>query len=453
MSSSQSHAVSLFSNCGAGDVGYRKAGFRFDVMAELDPRRLEVCLLNHQGAIGIPDDLRNTWPIVIDNYRTIAGAVAPQLLAACPPCQRYSSARGRRGHQEDGIAGSQEKLLVTVIAEVAKSLRPLVTVVENVPAFLTSKVCDPETNEEVCPARLLIDLLTPDYVVFPILVDLCEFGVPQSRSRAFLTFIRSDLPALRYLLDNELSPYPIPSHAKDFGGEPVTLLEALQTFALPSLDAASETEATSADGNAMHRVPVWNETRYSMIKAIPPNSGRSAWQNDECLSCGNIASKATDALCQSCGAVLPRPIVKAKNGRYRLIRGFKSSSYTRMKPEEPAPTITTASGHLGSHRTIHPTENRVFSPQECANLQTFPPRFNWGDALAKWGHTNIRSMIGEAVPPLFTKQHGEVLQKLLSGIHPRRLLAHSDRRCKTARKKLGLTGKDVGKNDSMARRR
>jgi len=432
-------AVSLFSNCGAGDVGYRQAGFRFDVMAEIDPRRLEVCLLNHPGALGVPDDLRATWPTVIEGYRAIAGDTPPDLLAACPPCQRYSSARGKRGHQADGVAGLREKLLVTVIAEVAKSLRPRVTVVENVPAFLTSKVRDPETEKEVCPARLLIDLLATDYVAFPILADLCDFGVPQVRSRAFITFIRSDLPALRYLRDNEFSPYPQPSHAKDFGGEPITLRDALQEFALPSLDAASEAAATSVDGNALHTVPVWKDARYPMVKAIPPNSGSSAWKNDECTSCGDGALSATDALCRSCGAVLPRPVIKAKNGRYRLIHGFKSSSYTRMKPDQPAATITTASGHLGSHRTIHPFENRLLSPQECANLQTFPLNFDWGEALAKWGHTNIRSMIGEAVPPLFTKQHGQVLQKLLNGIHPRRLLARADRRCKTARKKLGLT--------------
>ena len=436
---SYSHAVSLFSNCGAGDVGYRQAGFRFDVMAELDPRRLEVCLLNHPGAFSVPGDLRHTWPTVIKKYRAIAGDTQPDLLAACPPCQRYSSARGKRGQEADGVAGSEEKLLVTVIAEVAKILRPRIAVVENVPAFLTSNVCNPETNKEVCPARLLINLLAADYVVFPILVDLCDFGVPQVRSRAFLTFIRSDLPALQHLLGHHHSPYPQPSNAKDFGGEPITLREALQTFALPRLDAASESAATSSDGNALHSVPVWKDARYPMVKAIPPNSGSSAWKNDECTSCGYLASSSTDALCRSCGAVLPRPVIKAKNGRHRLIRGFKSSSYTRMKPDKPAATITTASGHLGSHRTIHPSENRVLSPQECAYLQTFPKNFDWGDALTKWGHTNVRSMIGEAVPPLFTRKHGQLLQKLLTGVHPRSLLGRSDRRCKTARKKLGLT--------------
>src|SRR6476619_2305180 len=105
---SYSNAVSLFSNCGAGDVGYRQAGFRFDVMAELDPRRLEVCLLNHPGAVGVPGDLRETWPRVIEAYREQAGEVIPALLAACPPCQGMSSARGDRGLENDADAGSRD---------------------------------------------------------------------------------------------------------------------------------------------------------------------------------------------------------------------------------------------------------------------------------------------------------------------------------------------------------
>lgn len=433
------HGVSLFSNCGAGDIGYRAAGFRFDVMAELDPRRLEVCLLNHPFAIGVPNDLRETWPDVVTRYRQRVGNTAPGLLAACPPCQRWSSARGKRGQGVDGLAGSREKLLVTVIAEVVKALRPRITVVENVPAFLTGKVRNPETRRAVCAARLLIDTLGSDYRVFPILVNLCDYGVPQVRSRAFLTFIRSDVPALADLEQRQLSPYPQPTHATDFEGQPITLAEALTDLQLPRLDASSDNTAMSPDGNQMHCVPVWDDGRYAMVAAIPPNGGGSAWENDKCCSCGLISSMETNALCSSCGAVMLRPVIKAKNGRYRLIRGFKTSSYSRMKPNEPAPVITTASGHLGSHHTIHPSENRLLSPHECARLQTFPDDFDWGDALEKWGHTNVRAMIGEAVPPLFTQQHGRVLQSLLSGKMPRRLLAQTDRRCKSARKKLGLT--------------
>src|SRR5438128_2292001 len=105
---SQRQAVSLFSNCGAGDIGYRRAGFHFEVMAELDPRRLEVALLNHPRARGVPGDLRDTWQTVITEYRASAGNVRPALLAACPPCQGMSSARGNRGRENDADAGSQD---------------------------------------------------------------------------------------------------------------------------------------------------------------------------------------------------------------------------------------------------------------------------------------------------------------------------------------------------------
>ncbi len=76
-------AVSLFSNCGAGDLGFRQAGFRFKVMAELDQRRLEISLLNHPEATGIAGDLRLTWKSVVAVYREQAGIerkVTPHAL-------------------------------------------------------------------------------------------------------------------------------------------------------------------------------------------------------------------------------------------------------------------------------------------------------------------------------------------------------------------------------------
>ncbi|MCY4223338.1 MAG: DNA cytosine methyltransferase [Bacteroidetes bacterium] len=87
-------------------------------------------------------------------------------------------------------------------------------------------------------------------------------------------------------------------------------------------------------------------------------------------------------------------------------------AYRRMSPDEPASTITTASGHIGSDRTLHPWENRVLSPAECAHLQTFPSDFKWGNAIDRWGHSPVRQMIGEAVPPLFTQMHGDILASL-----------------------------------------
>jgi DNA (cytosine-5)-methyltransferase 1 len=451
MTISFQRAISLFSNCGAGDVGYRQAGFRFNVMSELDPRRLEVCLLNHPGAVGVPGDLRETWPRVIEAYREQAGDVTPALLAACPPCQGMSSARGDRGLENDADAGSRDarNLLVTVIAHVTKALSPRIVIVENVPAFLTRKIRHPETELPISAAKLLIETLDTQYQVFPVLVDLCDFGVPQTRRRAFLTFIRSDVASLTSLLERQQTPYPIPSHAEDYGGQPITLRRALRSYGLPSLDAATAATATSNEGGGLHTVPTWTDRRYPMVSAIPKHSGHSAWENNLCEGCGEVDVDDKKANCPKCSGPLLRPVVKAKNGRYRLVRGFHSSSYTRMKSDEPAFTIITASGHIGSDHTIHPFENRLMSTLECSYLQTFPTTFKWGDALTRWGHTNIRSMIGEAVPPLFTEQHGRVLQCILRNDLPENLIAESDSRCRIARKKLKLKTSSAKKKDHV----
>ncbi len=442
-------AVSLFSNCGAGDVGYRQAGFRFDVMAELDPRRLEVCLLNHPGADGVPGDLRNTWRTVVKKYRTRAGHARPALLCACPPCQGMSSARSGKGSHDDAEAGSKDErnLLVTVIANVALELMPSLIVVENVPAFFTRKVNDPDDKMPVSAANYLITSLAKCYVTFPLIADLSNFGVPQSRNRAFLTFLRRDLPGLKKLFRINRAPYPRATHASDVGNAtPVSLAKALKTFGLPDLDAATPAAAQAVEYGGFHAVPVWNERTYAMVAAIPGGSGRSAWDNDTCRYCGLVDARPETVTCPKCLQPLLRPIVQNADGTYRLVRGFKSS-YRRMYPDRPAATITTASGHIGSDYTIHPTQNRLLSLLECSLLQTFPRDFKWGDALKKLGHTNVREMIGEAVPPAFTKLHGEVLHGILTLDWSRAPMALSDERIIKGWTKLSEASQKDGRKD------
>lgn len=75
------------------------------------------------------------------------------------------------------------------------------------------------------------------------------------------------------------------------------------------------------------------------------------------------------------------------------------SVYGRMKPNEPAPTLTTGFMSPGRGRFIHPLERRMLTPREAARLQGFPNWFNFMDRgttkksdLAKW--------IGDAVPSI-----------------------------------------------------
>jgi DNA (cytosine-5)-methyltransferase 1 len=442
-------AISLFSNCGAGDVGFRDAGFTFVVMAELDPRRLEVSIQNHPIANPVPGDLRDTWSEVVKAYREMYGERRPTLISACPPCQGLSSANCERGLEDDADAGSRDErnLLVVVVDLVTEALQSKFVVVENVPAFLTRKVRHPETGEPISAANLLISLLAPNYVVFPILVDLADYGVPQSRKRAFLTFVRRDVKGLKQLLLENRAPFPRPTHALDHGGEgQIELTRALREFRLPSLDARSQETAQSPD-LPLHAVPVWKDRRYDMVAAIPPNSGATAWENDDCPNCGKVDVSEDDVICPRCKEPLLRPVIQDEDGTYRLITGFRTSSYKRMAPDRPAPTVTTASGHVGSNVTIHPFENRLMSTLEVALLQTIPRDFNWGDALENWGHTNVRAMIGEAVPPHFTRMHGEVLMGIATGEWTAAPISLSDPRCVIAREKLELAEHSVTTKD------
>ena len=430
-------AVSLFSNCGAGDVGFAGSGFRFCVVSELVEKRLEVAKLNHPDAVAVSGDLRSTWPVVVDSFRDAHGSEAPVLLSGCPPCQGMSSARGDRGRENDPDASSRDgrNLLVLPIAEVAKELRPIFVVVENVPAFLRRKVWDPDTGTPLSAAKILCDRLNPYYHAYAAIFDLCEFGVPQHRSRAFLTLVRKDTEALDVLKRTGRAPFPAPTHGGPDSPKFVTIDDALRESGLPALDAGSA-ETARSNRHPMHRVPVWLDRRYEMVSAIPPGSGASAWETDHCGRCDETNIDRAEAVCPQCHRPTLRPTVRESDGSWRLVRGFRSSSYRRMDPIRPAATITTASGHIGSDRTLHPWENRVLSPAECAWLQTFPDTFQWGDSMDKWGPTGVRQMIGEAVPPRFTRLHGEVLAALAEGNEVPAALPQQDERCNKALAKL-----------------
>lgn len=427
-------AVSLFSNCGAGDTGYRDAGFTFDVAAELEERRLKVCEANLPSVAGIPGDLKKTWSEVVSVYRKRTSKPL-DLLTSCPPCQGMSTIRAGMGKGSDPEEGSKDErnLLVEVIADVVRELEPRSIVVENVPAFLTRKVLHPDTDQAISAASLLIERLGSAYKAYPMTADLSNFGIPQSRRRSFLTFLRADEPACELLEEEGLAPYPAPSHADS----PVKLEEALRELSPEQLDARHKYESE----DPMHVVPYWDDIRYEMVSAIKPGSGMSAWENDHCPDCGLQVEEKEAAQCPACNARLLRPVVEEKDGSLRLVNGFRRSSYRRMDPKRPSPTITTASGRIGASNTIHPFQHRLLSPLECAWLQTFPEDFCWGGEdwhALDWGYGNVRAMIGEAVPPLFTRQHGAVLAGLLAGKVVTQLLPTGDTRCTNAQRKLGL---------------
>jgi DNA (cytosine-5)-methyltransferase 1 len=263
-----------------------------------------------------------------------------------------------------------------------------------------------------------------DYAVFSGVVQMADYGIPQVRRRSVLLLMDKGLPCVARLGAEGLLPWPKATHAENQNDDRpgwVTLEEWFTRRAYRALDARNE-DTSRDEEDPLHFVPHYDADRYLWVSDIPPNSGRSAYQNDTCPRCGRKCVKEGLIRCPTCKATMVnRPYVKGRNGKTRLVRGFKSS-YRRMYPDRPAPTVTTASSHLGSDYKIHPWENRVLSIRECVELQTIPKAYSWEWALKNGHHYLIREVVGEAIPPWFSYLHGQVLEELLGGKLPKRRL-------------------------------
>lgn len=91
--------------------------------------------------------------------------------------------------------------------------------------------------------------------------------------------------------------------------------------------------------------------------------------------------------------------------RLRPTSGF-ANSYSRIRGNHPAPTITRNFTTPSSANCIHPRQNRALSLREGARCQSFPDNFEFLGT-----QSDKRLQIGNAVPPLLAKAVGESLLK------------------------------------------
>ncbi len=73
--------------------------------------------------------------------------------------------------------------------------------------------------------------------------------------------------------------------------------------------------------------------------------------------------------------------------------------YGRLRPDRPAPTITTGFLTPGRGRFVHPTEPRTLTPREAARLQGFPDTYRFApDPKNPPNRSQLARWIGDAVP-------------------------------------------------------
>jgi len=91
---------------------------------------------------------------------------------------------------------------------------------------------------------------------------------------------------------------------------------------------------------------------------------------------------------------------------YKHLTGMKvkgySTTYKRIWWDRPSPAITTCFNSISSQNNVHPSSTRALTIREAMRIQSFPDNFVFAG-----NHKDIRTQIGNAVPPELARQVAE----------------------------------------------
>jgi DNA (cytosine-5)-methyltransferase 1 len=162
-------AVDLF--CGAGGLseGLRKAGFDVIGAVELDPLACRTYKLNHHPMKLWEMDIKHlSGTVIMRTLKIRRGDL--DLLAACPPCQGFSTMRTKNGSRRNRDLRND---LIFDVLRLVRSMRPKCVMLENVPGLA-------ENNRF---AAFCKGLESQGYRVRSEILNTVDFGVPQRRRR------------------------------------------------------------------------------------------------------------------------------------------------------------------------------------------------------------------------------------------------------------------------------
>lgn len=348
----QATAVDLF--CGAGGLSYGLQEAGIDVQSGVDVDiDSKYPYENNVDAEFVRTDVR---PLFSDPERV--ARMFPwnsdlDVLAACAPCQPYST----MGHQKDKSHIDHDKWgLLKGVKQVVEYVEPDVVVTENVLQVKSDDIYG-DFVESLEENGYFVNADENKKVYCP------EYGIPQNRKRWVLVASKEGPISM---------PEPIYEDESDF----TTVRQAIDH--LPPLEAGEV-----HPDHDLHRARSLNETNLERIRNMEPGGNWTLWEE-----------RGLDHLLADCHR-------KDSGSTYK-------APYSRMRPDEPSPTITTQFYNYGSGRFGHyDTEQaRALSLLEGAILQTFPEDYDFYGDWDDVGVKNLGRLIGNAVPPLLGEYIG-----------------------------------------------
>lgn len=286
------------------------------------------------------------------------------IFAICAPCQPFTKITKIEMSEGRKFKRSNDKNLLLTTISLIDHFRPSAIICENVEGLIG--------GPDSVLAHYKRKLAKIGYDFDAKIINAAKFGVPQNRKRT-----------IGIGVDRTKHVFPLEVHTEDQDIRiPPTVEQVIGN--LPPI-AAGEVHASVPN----HRARGLTVLNLKRISCAPPGASNSYLEN---TPYGNLSLDCHNRL-------------KARVGAPSF-----SDTYTRMKGDELAPTITTKCMSVSNGRFGHYDikQNRAITPREAALLQTFPRNFVFfpEDRL-----DFTARLIGNAVPPLLANYFGRYLRE------------------------------------------
>lgn len=250
-----------------------------------------------------------------------------------------------------GADTSQERQwpLVDEMSRLVEKTTPDVVTMENVPRIVIASIFK----------RFVIRLQKLGYHVDFKSCYCPEYGVPQHRRRLVLVASR-------------LGEITVPKGTVSPTGY-VTVRHAIQ-------DLPPVSHGRTDPHDRLHKSRTLTKINFERIKRSTPGGTWEEWPEELRAPCHRKPSGST----------------------FRNV-------YARMVWDEPSPTITTLAYNFGAGRFGHPEQDRALTLREAANLQSFPPDYEFVAQEDPVQFASLGRLIGNAVPPRLAQAIGTAI--------------------------------------------
>lgn len=341
-------AIDFFCSGGGMSYGFYQAGIEVIAGIDIDDSCKETFEENLPSSNFIHADVSKLNEAKLEKITGISKNDDNLVFIGCSPCQFWTILN------TDKTKSQKSKNLLHEFLRFVKYFKPGYVVVENVPGILHRK-------EESGLNKFIKVLEDNKYLVFYEIVNLNNYGVPQSRKRFSLVATRVDQHYIFPQPDKKKGPT-----VKDFIG--------VNNGFIP-INAGHKDLSTF-----MHTAAALSEKNLDRIQSTPKNGGtRLSWENSDLQL----------------------------NAYKKQEKKLFPDTYGRMSWDKPSPTITTRFCSLSNGRFGHPEEHRAISLREGATLQTFPFDF----IFKTKGIAHTAKIIGNAVPVEYARRIGRSLLK------------------------------------------